>query len=55
MIGYPYTTLLGAAAMIAILATTWWAEGMRITLIAGVPWLAIISLAYIFAARQTQR
>jgi AAT family amino acid transporter len=54
MIGYPYTTLLGAAAMIAILATTWWVEGMRITLIAGVPWLAIISLAYILTTRQNQ-
>src|SRR5580700_3598680 len=28
MIGYPYTSALGAAAMLAILATTWWVEGM---------------------------
>jgi AAT family amino acid transporter len=55
MTGYPYTTLLGAAAMIAILTTTWWVEGMRITLIAGVPWLAIVSLAYVLARRQNQR
>lgn len=46
MWGYPYTTLLGLALITAILATTWWVEGMRITLIAGLPWLAIISLAY---------
>ena len=37
MIGYPYTSLLGAAAIIAILATTWWIEGMRVTLIACLP------------------
>ena len=46
MIGYPYTSLLGAALLIAILITTWWVEGMRITLIAGIPWLAVVSAAY---------
>ncbi|HSA91583.1 MAG TPA: amino acid permease [Terriglobales bacterium] len=46
MRGSPYTTLLGAALLAAILATTWWVEGMRITLIAGLPWLAFISAAY---------
>lgn len=46
MHGSPYTTLLGAAMLAAILATTWWVEGMRITLIAGLPWLAFISAAY---------
>jgi AAT family amino acid transporter len=46
MIGYPYTSVLGAAAMLAILATTWWVEGMRVTLIAGVPWLGLLTAAY---------
>ena len=46
MIGYPYTSIAGAAAIVAILATTWWVEGMRITLIAGVPWLAVLTIAY---------
>jgi L-asparagine transporter-like permease len=46
MIGYPYTSALGAAAILAILATTWWVEGMRVTLIAGVPWLALLTAAY---------
>ena len=32
MIGYPYTSLLGIAAIVAIIATTWWVEGMRVTL-----------------------
>jgi L-asparagine transporter-like permease len=53
MIGYPYTTLLGLVFLAAILLTTWWVEGMRITLIAGLPWLAFLSLAYlVWAGRQ---
>ncbi|HZS60535.1 MAG TPA: amino acid permease [Gemmatimonadaceae bacterium] len=46
MIGYPYTSLLGAATIVAILLTTWWVEGMRIALIAGIPWLALLTIAY---------
>ncbi|HXB72154.1 MAG TPA: amino acid permease [Candidatus Acidoferrales bacterium] len=46
MIGYPFTSLLGAALLVAILITTWWVEGMRITLIAGIPWLGLITAAY---------
>ena len=46
MIGYPFTSLLGAGAILAIMATTWWVEGMRITLIAGVPWLLILSAVW---------
>jgi len=52
MIGYPYTSLLGATAMVAILATTWWVEGMRITLIAGVPWLGVLTAAYLVVIRR---
>jgi AAT family amino acid transporter len=55
MWGYPYTTLLGLALITAILATTWWVEGMRITLIAGLPWLAIISLAYFIWTRSRRK
>lgn len=54
MPGYPYTSLLGLALLAAILATTWWVEGMRNTLKAGVPWLAFISLAYIIWARRSR-
>jgi AAT family amino acid transporter len=52
MIGYPYTSLLGAVFLVAILLTTWWVEGMRITLIAGIPWLAVISLLYFLMRRK---
>jgi len=46
MIGYPYTSILGALLVTAIIASTWWVEGMRPTILAGIPWLAIVTLAY---------
>ena len=39
-------SLIGALAIAAILLTTWWVEGMRITLIAGVTWLTALSVIY---------
>ena len=39
-------SLTGTVAIAAILLTTWWVEGMRITLIAGVSWLALLSVAF---------
>jgi amino acid transporter, AAT family len=53
MPGYPYTSLLGLALMLAILLTTWWVEGMRSTLRAGLPWLAFVSAVYAIWARRT--
>ncbi len=53
MIGYPYTSLAGAAAIVAILATTWWVEGMRVTLIAGLPWMVLLTAAYFIVSRRT--
>lgn len=53
MIGYPYTSLLGAAAILAILVTTWWVEGMRVTLIAGLPWLAILTAVYFVVKKRS--
>lgn len=56
MPGYPYTTAAGALAIVAILATTWWVEGMRVTLISGIPWLAFISGVYaLWGRKQTPR
>jgi L-asparagine transporter-like permease len=52
MIGYPYTSLVGAAAIVAILGTTWWVEGMRVTLIAGLPWLGVVTVAYFLVRRR---
>ncbi|HUA84715.1 MAG TPA: amino acid permease [Bryobacteraceae bacterium] len=52
MAGYPYTTIVGALSIAAILATTWFVEGMRVTLIAGVPWLLAITIAYLAVRRR---
>jgi amino acid transporter, AAT family len=43
----PWSTLLGLAALIAVMVSTWWVPGFRITLEAGLPWLAFISLCYV--------
>ena len=52
MIGYPYTTILGTLAIAAIIATTWWVEGMRIAILAGLPWLAALTIAYFLVSRR---
>jgi amino acid transporter, AAT family len=43
----PWNSLLGAAALGAVLVSTWWVPGLRITLTAGVPWLLFITLCYL--------
>jgi amino acid transporter, AAT family len=52
MIGYPYTSLLGAVAIVAILITTWFVEGMQYALLAGLPWLVLLSGAYWLVRRR---
>ncbi len=47
---YPYTTLLGAALMAAILITTAFTREFRMTLVYGVPFLIV--LAIVFRATQ---
>ncbi len=46
MWGYPYTSLLGIALLAAVTLTTWWVPDMRLTLLAGAPWLALVSVGY---------
>jgi L-asparagine transporter-like permease len=52
MYGHPLGSLMGAASMLAILATTWWVEGMRVTLIAGLPWLGVLTIGYVLVVRR---
>jgi AAT family amino acid transporter len=42
----PWSSLFGMGALSAVLVSTWWVPGLRITLTAGIPWLAFISLCY---------
>lgn len=43
----PWSSLLGLAALLGVLISTWWVPGFRITLFAGPPWLAFITLCYL--------
>jgi L-asparagine transporter-like permease len=43
----PWSSLFGLAALLGVLITTWWVPGFRVTLQAGPPWLAFITLCYL--------
>jgi len=51
MWGFPLTTLLGAALMAAVLLTTAFTSAFRMTLVFGLPFLAILSLIYLLRHR----
>jgi amino acid transporter, AAT family len=51
---FPYTTIVGGLAVLAVLLSTWWVDGMRVTLQAGVPWLAFITIAYYAVGRRRE-
>jgi hypothetical protein len=38
--------------MAVLLASTWWAPGLRITLLAGVPWLLVLGFGYAVSVRR---
>jgi AAT family amino acid transporter len=44
---------LGLAAMVAIIVTTWWVPGLRVTLESGLPWLLLLTIAW--AVQQRRR
>ncbi len=46
MWGYPYTSAAGAVLILAVLVTTAFTEEFRMTLIYGVPFLAVLTIAY---------
>jgi amino acid transporter, AAT family len=41
-----WSSILGFVALAGVLIATWWVPGMRITIQAGMPWLAFITLCY---------
>ncbi|HLZ91220.1 MAG TPA: amino acid permease [Candidatus Acidoferrum sp.] len=43
----PWSSLFGLAALGAVLVSTWWVPGLRITLTAGLPWLLFITVCYL--------
>lgn len=49
---YPYSSILGALLVGAILATTWWVDGMQPALKYGVPWLVLLSIGFVVSRRK---
>jgi len=49
----PWASLAGFGGVLAVLLSTWWVPGFRITLLAGVPWLLFITVCY-FVWRRTR-
>jgi amino acid transporter, AAT family len=49
---FPVTTILGALAVLAIIISTWWVEGMRPTLESGIPWLVGLTALYKVSRRK---
>ena len=52
---FPFTTVAGGTAVLAILISTWWTEGMHVTLQAGVPWLVVLTIFYFTWGRKRER
>lgn len=46
MIGYPYTTILGAVLLLLVVLSTWFSADFKETMVLGIPWLILITLAY---------
>jgi len=42
----PWSSLLGIAALLAVLASTWWIPDFHVTLLTGPPWLVFLTLCY---------
>ena len=42
----PWSSLFGLAGLLGVLISTWWVPSFHITLLAGLPWLAFITLCY---------
>lgn len=51
---FPYSTILGGTAILAILISTWWVDGMRVTLQAGIPFLIFLTVAYYTVGRKRE-
>jgi L-asparagine transporter-like permease len=51
MWGFPFTTLLGAALMAALLLTTAFTDAFRMTLVFGLPYLALLAVIYYLRLR----
>ena len=37
---------IGLLLMVAIILTTWWTPGLRVTLLSGIPWLVLLTVVW---------
>jgi L-asparagine transporter-like permease len=51
----PWASLIGLGGVLAVLISTWWVPGFRITLRAGAPWLVFITVCYFVWRRARTR
>jgi AAT family amino acid transporter len=51
----PWASLIGLGGVLAVLISTWWVPGFRITLLAGAPWLAFMTMCYFVWRRVRSR
>jgi len=49
--GGSWSSVAGLAALLAVLISTWWVPSFHVTLLAGPPWLAFITLCYFLFRR----
>jgi L-asparagine transporter-like permease len=54
MFGAPWTTLLGAALLVAVMITSIFTPGFRSMLLYGIPFLALLTLLYWLRAPKTR-
>ena len=47
MIGYPYLTIAGATLLVLVVLSTWFSDMFHETLVYGIPWLILITAAYL--------
>ena len=51
----PWASLGGFVAVLVVMLSTWWVPGFRVTLLAGVPWLALLTVCYFVWRRNYPR
>jgi amino acid transporter, AAT family len=51
----PWASLMGLGGVLAVLVSTWWVPGFRITLLAGAPWLVFTTVCYFVWRRARSR
>ena len=51
----PWASLFGLFAVLAVMLSTWWVPAFHVTLLAGVPWLALLTVCYFVWRRNYPR